>query len=288
MNGESTFNVKEHLEYRHKRYKNATIDNAKLLGLSTVEINPTELCNRVCSFCPRSDPKVYPNRKLHMTVVTAELVSQQLKDAGFDGDIHITGFGEPTLNPCILSIIKSFSKNFFTEMITNGDRILTGKLTHESLYQHGLDSLIVDCYDNEEQVDKITDILKDFKGQLRIRKHFDNGSKELFQMYNYNNRGGMMNDPDSTHRRPCYMPMYKSFVDWNGDVRLCCNDWARAQKPFGNVHKQSFSEIWMNNMFTKVRKTLLRGERAMLPACELCDTDGCKGGNDSAVLWNRI
>ena len=81
------------------------------------------------------------------------------------------------------------------------------------------------------------------------------------------------------------MPMYKAFIDWNGDVLLCCNDWARKQKSFGNVNKDTFSDIWMNNMFTEVRKTLLKGHRYLLPACKRCDTDGCKGGSDSAVLW---
>ena len=133
MNGDTIFDVNEHLEYRKKRYHNADINNKKLLGLSTVEINPTELCNRTCSFCPRSDPNVYPNRNLNMTIDTAENISNQLLEANFTGDIHITGFGEPTLNPDILGIIKAFSNNFFTEMITNGDRLITGKLKHLSL-----------------------------------------------------------------------------------------------------------------------------------------------------------
>ena len=105
MNGDSIFDVKEHLDYRKKRYHKADIENNLLLGLSTVEINPTELCNRVCSFCPRSNPDVYPNRKLNMSVDTASTLAEQLVDANFNGDIHITGFGEPTLNPDILKIM---------------------------------------------------------------------------------------------------------------------------------------------------------------------------------------
>jgi len=81
------------------------------------------------------------------------------------------------------------------------------------------------------------------------------------------------------------MPMYKAFIDWNGDVLLCCNDWARKQLPFGNVNKDTFSNIWMNQMFTRVRKTLLQGNRSRLSACQKCDTDGCKGGGESALLW---
>ena len=117
----------EHLTYRNERQQYADITTITSLGLSTVEINPTELCNRTCSFCPRSDPEVYPNRNLHMTVDIADTLSEQLREANFTGDIHITGWGEPMLNPDITEIISKFSRYFFTEMITNGDRSITRK-----------------------------------------------------------------------------------------------------------------------------------------------------------------
>jgi len=287
MNGDSVFNVKEHLDYRKKRYHKADIENNLLLGLSTVEINPTELCNRVCSFCPRSDPDVYPNRKLNMSVDTASTLAEQLVDANFNGDIHITGYGEPTLNPDILKIILAFDEHFFTEMITNGDRLLSGRLKHNELTQHGLSSLIVDCYDGPEQTEKISKLLESFTGQKRIRNHYDTGESNLFELYNYNNRGGAIGQNKTLHR-PCYMPTYKAFIDWNGDVGLCCNDWQRGQKPFGNINESSFSDIWMSKEFERVRKLLLQGRRYELPACKMCDTDGCKSGGDSAILWNKI
>ena len=170
MNGDTIFDVNEHLEYRNKRYHNADITNNQLLGLSTVEVNPTELCNRTCSFCPRSDPAVYPNQNLNMTVETATKLSEQLYDSNFTGDIHITGFGEPTLNPNILDIINAFSKNFFTEMITNGDRLTSGKLKHEQLTNKGLNSLIVDCYDGPEQTENIKNLLKILKKLMIFQK----------------------------------------------------------------------------------------------------------------------
>lgn len=63
---DTIFDINEHLNYRKKRYNKVDITNKKLLGLSLVEINPTELCNRTCSFCPRNDPEVYPNQNLNI------------------------------------------------------------------------------------------------------------------------------------------------------------------------------------------------------------------------------
>lgn len=275
----------EHLGYRNQRQQHADITNKRLLGLSTVEINPTELCNRTCSFCPRSDPNVYPNRNLNMTVATAKALADQLYADNFTGDIHVTGWGEPTLNPNILEIIKQFSKYFFTEMITNGDRIISGKMTHESLTEHGLNSIIVDCYDGPEQTATVTKLLENFAGKQRIRNNYDTGEAGLLDTYNFNNRGGTLGEVE-TMLRPCWMPMYKAFIDWNGDVGLCCNDWARRQDTFGNINKQTFSDIWMNQAFTNVRKKLLHGDREQ-PACKSCNTNGCKSGEGSAKLWNE-
>ena len=276
----------QHIAYRRERYTEADIHNPLLLGLATVEINPTELCNRTCSFCPRSDPEVYPNRKLHMTIELADMLSEQLHEAHFTGDIHITGWGEPLLNPDILEIISKFSRYFFTEMISNGDRLLSKRILHSDLTAYGLDSIIVDCYDNREQTMAMETLLSDFAGKKRIRSNYDTGNANLLQLYNFNNRGGTLGAVESL-QKPCWMPMYKAFVDWDGGVGLCCNDWARKQKDFGNITTDTFSNIWMSKDFTQIRKQLLDGNRKDLLACSGCNTDGCKSGEGSANLWHE-
>lgn len=279
----STFNIEDHLKFRDLRYKRLDKSNPRLLGLSTIEINPTELCNRTCSFCPRSDPKVYPNRNLNMAVDTVRVLRDQLLDADYRGDIHITGYGEPLLNPDILSIIDVLSKDFHTELITNGDRLLKGTVTHEQLKNAGLDLLIVDCYDGPEHVKSMNQLLENCQVPYRIRDHYDDGTEKLVELYNFNNRGGIVS-PKETYR-PCWLPFYKAFVDWNGDVGLCCNDWARKQQPFGNLHEQNFDAIWMSNDFVEVRKKLEKGLRKELPACAGCDTNGTMQGYESVAAW---
>ena len=55
-----TFNG--HIDFRSQQYEN----QKDSFGMRTMEINPTELCNRKCSFCPRGD--WYPNKNLHLTI----------------------------------------------------------------------------------------------------------------------------------------------------------------------------------------------------------------------------
>ena len=73
---------------------------------SWLELNVTELCNRKCIFCPRHDPKVFPNRNLHMTPKGAESISKELARNHYRGKISLSGFGENLLNPEFPEIIK--------------------------------------------------------------------------------------------------------------------------------------------------------------------------------------
>lgn len=277
-------NLEYHLHYRNNRSNSVTINNPKLLGLSAIEINPTELCNRSCSFCPRHDPKIYPNRNVHMSVDTVKILIEQLKEADYTGDINITGFGEPFLNPHILDIAKLFSDNFHTEIMTNGDRILKGHITVSDIEQTGIHNLIIDCYDGADQIQWFSDTLSKYNIKYALRNHHDSGGTELIRQYGFNNRGGALYK-SKVKNNPCYYPAYKSFIDYNGDVRICCNDWFRKHLPLGNIHERSFDKIWMDNNFIKTRINLLKGNRKNYRPCDVCDVDGCKIGKSSADVW---
>ena len=276
--------LQTHLDYRNNRTNQATIENPKLLGLSAIEINPTELCNRTCSFCPRSNPDIYPNQKLHMSLDTVDTLIKQLLDADFTGDINITGFGEPFLNPNILNIIKRFSQHFHTEVMTNGDRIKHKKVSLLDIKDSGVSKLIVDCYDGADQTEWFLENLNKYQIPFAIRNHYDTQELSLIEQYGFNNRGGVLYE-SKTKSKPCYYPAYKTFIDYNGDVRICCNDWFRKQKPLGNIYESCINDIWMSNKSVGMRKDLLKGYRKNYSPCDVCDVDGCKIGKPSAELW---
>jgi MoaA/NifB/PqqE/SkfB family radical SAM enzyme len=129
------------------------------------------------------------------------------------------------------------------------------------------------------------ELLIDCQIPFRIRDHYDDGTEKLIELYNFNNRGGIFS-PKEIYR-PCWLPFYKAFVDWNGDIGLCCNDWARKQTPFGNIHEKSFDDIWMSDSFTDVRQKLEKGLRKDLSACAGCDTNGTMQGYESVAIWKE-
>tara|TARA_B100001971_G_C17930011_1_gene402226 strand:- start:251 stop:505 length:255 start_codon:yes stop_codon:yes gene_type:complete len=62
------------------------------------------------------------------------------------------------------------------------------------------------------------------------------------------------------------------FVDWNGDVLFCSNDWGR-ERIVGNIIKQSVRDVWMSDEIKKIRKRLIDGNRTASP-CNTCSVNG--------------
>ena len=65
----------EHRREQEKKHWDKVKTSEPLDSILTVEINTTELCNRTCVFCPRHDPKVFPNRNLHLTTKGALIIA---------------------------------------------------------------------------------------------------------------------------------------------------------------------------------------------------------------------
>lgn len=248
----------------------------KLRGLKIIEFNPTELCNRVCHFCPRHDPEVYPNQNLHMTEETVQNVVDDLVKHDYAGQIMFSGFGEPLLNRDILKLIKICSDaGIYTEVTTNGDKILQGKwYTLQDFVDAGCTALHIDVYDDVEQYEAWKELIKPYIGKIRMRltprfvqvtEVFNNRAGKLSHIPAIGERGG---------DRPCFAPSVKAFIDWDGTVQMCCHDWDKTGN-FGNVNDQPFHEIWNNDKMNNMRSQLMFKSRLQAGSpCNKCNTGG--------------
>jgi radical SAM protein with 4Fe4S-binding SPASM domain len=263
----------------------------KLIGLTTVELNVTELCNRKCVFCPRHDPAVYPNKKLHMDHKIIDRLIEQLKENSYRGSIHISGFGEPLLNPHILDYIVHIKQELsecFVELTTNGDF-----LTHDKIdkIRNYVDRIVVDCYDSEQQMLERIDSYKNIQFEkYYIRRLWMESKKSIdvtMQEWNFNNRAGAVKNIDFTcKQQQCYIPFYRITIDWNGNIVLCCNDWHRQQTGLGNIMQTSFYDLWFSRQLQEVRKNLTAGKRVN-EACKNCSVDGTLYGRASFDTVNQ-
>ena len=269
------FNLQNHIGRRVEKLEKS---KSSLLGLSEVELSLTELCNRTCSFCPRHDPKIYPNLNLNMSMRTVRTIKEHLEKYNFDGSVIFSGFGEPVLHKNIYEIISIFSE-YNLEVITNGDAILSGKISIESLFENGLSKLILNNYDNDNRLVNMA------KGDNRIylRNNYDDGG-DHYEEYGFNNRGGKLWKNAEISNNPCYVSAYRLVFDWNGDVLLCDHDWNKKVN-FSNINKNDLYDIWYGEEFLKYRKSLYLGDRTISESCKNCNIMGNRIGEKYANLW---
>ena len=255
---------------------------------SWIDINPTELCNRKCEFCPRKDPAEYPNQNLNIPVELCKKIADELRNYDFKGGVIFSGHGEPLLHKDIVSLVRAFGTDIHTEVVTNGDKLNEALL--RELFEAGLDILLVSMYDGPHQVDYFEKMFKKVgvssdKYVLRDRWY---GVKADYGV-KLTNRGGTVKEgyqEDVNEDRPCYYTHYSLQIDWNGDVLLCVQDFNKKIK-FGNIYAQSLMEIWKSDAITKYRKRLSKGSRAIYP-CNCCNVNGTLHGCNHAKLWDEI
>ncbi len=281
------------LDYRKSQEDNHFIRQGESIdifsSILTIEVNTTELCNRKCVFCPRHDEKVYPNRNLNMSLTGANLISSNISAIDYKGKISFSGFSENLLNKDFPNIVKIFRQNLLNSKIecnTNGDK-LTKELLYK-LFDNGLDSLYINLYDGIDQLDHFKEVIPiDLQDNVKYRMHWNPSDHGLI----LNNRSGTVtwvgiNDKEVADLAgtPCYYPFYKLFVDWNGDVLFCSNDWAK-EHVVGNIAHDSIRNVWFSPLMKRIRKRLSKGHRTMSP-CNKCSVQGTLFGKRSFDILN--
>jgi radical SAM protein with 4Fe4S-binding SPASM domain len=254
---------------------------------SWVDINPTELCNRKCEFCPRADDAEYPNQHLHISLDLCNKINQELTDINYEGGIVLSGYGEPMLHPKFSELVKILGNGIQLELVTNGDKV-TSKLARE-LFNNGLDLMIISMYDGPEQIEKFTKIfeeagISDQQYILRDRWYSideDYGVK-------LTNRAGVVSvgkQEEVDINKSCHYPFYSMMLDWNGDVMLCVQDWNKKVK-MGNIALESMLDVWNSKGFRTYRK-MLKTKRTKSP-CNTCNTNGTLHGFNHIKAWGEL
>ena len=287
--------LKKRLNQENEHFKISKQDSSVLSSLVVIEINLTELCNRKCVFCPRVDPKIFPNRNLHMSLELSKKIASNLKKINYKGRLSFSGFGEPFLAKNFfehLKIYRSFLEKNNLETNTNGDK-LTPELIQKA-FKSGLTNLYINAYDGEHQIpkyEKLIEVSKIDKKNFFIRPHWEGYHKDwgLF----LNNRSGMITNEANEYLKPveakierkCFYPFYKMFIDFDGRVLFCSNDWGRINI-VGDLNNDTIEEIWLGDKLNFFRKKLSLMDRSNKP-CNTCSINGTLHGEKSyKVLKN--
>jgi radical SAM protein with 4Fe4S-binding SPASM domain len=261
---------------------------------SYVEISNSGVCNRKCSFCPRSDPSFLDIHEF-ITFELIEKLSRQLSFYNFSGRILFSGFVEPLLDKKIfekIELIKKFLPKAKVDINTNGD-VLKVKII-KKLFEHGLDTLLISVYDSEEDAIRFKEMCNDSslkENQYVIRHRYYKEDKDFG--ITLSNRAGMMENAefkikklDQTLKLACNYPSYTFFLDYKGDVLMCPHDWGK-KLILGNLQKQNFVDIWLSKIANESRKRLVNKDRKFSP-CDVCDVAGTLMGKTHASVWKKI
>jgi len=259
--------------------------------IRAIEINPTELCNLQCSFCPRAHG--YPNQNLHMSIDTAKEIIKQIENCNFKGKVTFAGRGEPTLTKNFDKIVQLFLECANIKQVnitTNGKRL---HLLEKFLEPYGNKFKVkYDVYTTDEKQQRL--ILEKYKNYENV--HVDikpdvglnyneyatpktsGNNPNVKSKYGTGNIEGMTNRAgflgesfyDFTDKS-CRKLTHIIYINWNGDYNLCCDDWTPLV--LGNIYKENISEFLnYNETISYYRKKLVcENSREGLPACQNCN-----------------
>ena len=254
---------------------------------SWIELSIIDVCNRSCSFCPKSDPKIAPDTYQRMQMNLIDKLTQELKEIGYKGSVVLCGYGEPMLHKDINIICKKLSEVSFVEVVTNGDTLNAKKI--KELYANNVNKLLISMYDGEHQINefkrmiKLAEVPDDF---VILRDRWYDAKKDYG--LKLTNRTGTINigvQEEIGKYKKCFYPSYQFLIDWNGDIFLCPQDWQR-RVTMGNMMQEHIFDIWTSNIMSKFRKNLIEGKRINSP-CTLCNAEGTILGKNHAKAWAK-
>lgn len=286
MNPKTT--IKRNIK-RRSPIVNEDIKYYKNIPLPTwIELSLIDVCNRTCSFCPKSDPTVAPDTYQKMSRVLIEKLASELKKIKYRGAIALCGYGEPLLHKDLLYITERLARVASVEIVTNGD-VLTSKMLR-SLYLAKASRVLISMYDGPEQVNKFKKIIKNSKVPpdfiiLRDR-WYDKDNNFGVKLTNRTGTIKIGNQLSNSIHTTCFYPSYQFLIDWNGDVFLCPQDWQR-RVAMGNMMQENIFDIWVGKIMSRYRKELLKGKRNLSP-CNSCNAQGTLLGHNHAKIWREI
>jgi MoaA/NifB/PqqE/SkfB family radical SAM enzyme len=275
------------IELRKQQIKHS-VDMTPMEALQSITINPTELCNRTCHFCPRSDAKIYPNQNLHIAEDTIRKLSSELRLNNYSNRVGWSGNGEPLLTKDFYKLVKIVSNENpqlrVHEINTNGDKLTSDIIS--KIYEAGINHIVVSLYDGDEQLHKFSKLFQEYPDDtFTLRKSYYHSNN----FKGFTNRAGAVDlnadMVDEYKSNKCYLPFYKLFIDWNGDQILCCEDWFKLSKNKLNINTHSLKDIWESTFLNNYRKHLQEGKRD-LPVCNKCNIHGEKVGEQYTKYYN--
>jgi len=258
-----------------------------------IEVETSRFCNRQCEWCPNH---VFKDRTIEELMAWAlfEKVIDSLSSHDYCGWLAFHNYNEPLANPRLVREVgfaRQHVKQARLTVYTNGD-YLTSQLL-DVLASAGLSEMRVTVYPRTIGESSSHEQL----WQWLRKKHFLKrekwrevtvrqgpalelpGSLSVLlispEVGRYYDRGGILPSLSIAKRtKPCLMTSHSLSVDYEGNIKMCCNVVARcdAHRPYvlGNVKERDLIEVWNSQQFDVLREHHLRADWSTTPICSGC------------------
>lgn len=232
-----------------------------LKNIISMQIQTIDYCNRKCSWCPNSKIEKSPDNLMPMDLI--QHILSELHKHNYKGRINPYLMAEPLCDKRIVDIVKMVREWFPDNEIglnTNGDFFDYDLASR--LLEAGVSQIRVNHYDDKE-LDEIQD--KTFP------QIFHRGLKK--SMPTFYNRGGHVLLYPSEQQKICTWVFSKLFINWKGEVIICCSDY-KYEVVFGNIKEKSLADIYNCPEYKMYRDYHLTNRGKELPLCNKCNRIG--------------
>jgi len=252
-----------------------TDDLLKLLDIEVgiiqiVSIETTSICNLNCHYCPNST--VGRDKKFMKESTFYNIVdSLKVYDNNYTGEIYPHFYGEPLLDKRLESFVMYVKKQHprsIVKIYTNGELLSIER--YYTLKEAGVDQFVISQHTDKPS----NNILKLYNYTIEKSIKLDDiVYNETYKQKIFYNRGGLVDtEPHSVNRLSqmvnCTGAHNQMTFDYKGNAVLCCQDYL-SNHTYGNIDKQSISDIWNNSEYRRTRNLILYGFLP-LKMCRTC------------------
>ncbi|MDA3811453.1 MAG: spiro-SPASM protein [Spirochaetaceae bacterium] len=270
---------------------------------SYFQIQITDSCPHLCSYCPFSEKAVSLENRTSMPLDSYAKLLDKIVALSDDAVIALSAWGEPSLHENFISIAEETIKREsltllietsglgWDEKILKDIKELTDKYNNPVKWIVSLDALDKDIYrklrgEGYDEAYKTAHFLLDlFKDNCWVQAVRMNENEEnledffrfwkniteniIIQKYDWfcgSYEQKKITDLSPLKRDPCWHIKRDMFIRINGDVPLCREDLDNKMK-LGNIYEDSLEKIWTNG--EKIYSDHIKGEYPAL--CRDCD-----------------
>jgi radical SAM protein with 4Fe4S-binding SPASM domain len=287
-----------------------------------IHIEPTNVCNLDCHFCPYSRQTRRPG---YMGVDLFRKIADEC--AGRDVKLWLHFLGEPLLNRDLPALIVCAKERGIEQVGLSTNAFFLTREMGEKLIRAGLDRLecSVDGFDRASYLqvrrsEAFDRVVENTKGFLQLKRELgadrpslsiqlmrtpgvaENlpairafwkpwlGEHDFIMTIEDISFAGALRGPRPAGRRePCRWLWHYLVVLWNGDVVTCASDYD-GQRVMGNLREQSLGDVWHGRAYRKLRELHAQGRYGEAGICHGCDdwalSDG--RGYENVVEEGRV